>query len=339
MIFRRIVASGFVFTFAFGVLGAAFSARSQTNRPSRNFEFTYLTRIPASPLAAKTLRIWIPLPKSDPYQAISGLKIESPFPYAKHRDPEYGNEYLYLQVPAANVSSLAEVRMSFQVARQEHRISFDSHPLKAQASAVDAPGLQRFLQPDRRVPLQGAIAELAAQETRGIQDPLEKARAIYNYVIATMRYDKSGTGWGNGDAIWACTAKRGNCTDFHSLFIGMMRAAGIPARFEIGFPLPADQHDGPIPGYHCWAQFYVAPHGWIPVDASEAWKHPDKKDYFFGAHDDNRLQFTVGRDIRLDPPQQGDPLNYFIYPYAEVDGTSFALESKFSFQDRLSNGD
>ncbi len=172
-----------------------------------------------------------------------------------------------------------------------------------------------------------------------MQDPLAKARAIYDYVIATMRYDKSGTGWGNGDAIWACTAKRGNCTDFHSLFIGMMRGAGIPARFEIGFPLPEDQHGGTIPGYHCWAQFYVEPYGWIPVDASEAWKHPEKKNYFFGAHDDNRLQFSVGRDIRLDPPQQGEPLNYFIYPYAEVDGKPLALESKFSFQDRMSSSD
>jgi len=75
------------------------------------------------------------------------------------------------------------------------------------------------------------------------------------------------------------------------------------------------------------------------IQSIEAWKHPDKKDYFFGAHDDNRLQFTVGRDIRLDPPQQGDPLNYFIYPYAEQDGKPFAVKSKFSFQDRLSNGD
>ncbi len=339
MISRRIVAFGFVFTLALAVLGAAFAAPSQTNRSSRNFEFTYLTKIPPSPLGAKTLRIWIPLPKSDPYQAITGLKIESPFPYAEHRDPEYGNEYLYFQIPAAQLSSLAEVRMSFQVARREHRISLDAHAVSAQSARISPPGINRFLQPDRRVPLQGIIAELSVQETRGMQDPLAKARAIYNYVIVTMRYDKSGTGWGNGDAIWACTAKRGNCTDFHSLFIGMMRAAGIPARFEIGFPLPADQHDGVVPGYHCWAEFYVAPYGWIPVDASEAWKHPDKKDYFFGAHDDNRLQFTVGRDIRLDPPQQGDPLNYFIYPYAELDGKPFAVESKFSFQDRLSNGD
>jgi transglutaminase-like putative cysteine protease len=339
MISRRIVALSIAFTSVLVILCVVVPAPSRTNASVRNFDFTYLTRIPASPAGAKGLRIWIPLPQSDPYQAISGLKIESPFPYAKHRDPEYGNEYLYLQVPATKVSALEEVRMSFEVARQEHRVDLDAHAVSQQSAGADPPGLRRFLEPDRRVPLRGVIAELAGQETRGIKDPLEKARAIYNYVVATMRYDKSGTGWGNGDAIWACTAKRGNCTDFHSLFIGMMRAAGIPARFEIGFPLPADQHAGSVPGYHCWAQFYVEPYGWIPVDASEAWKHPEKKNYFFGAHDDNRLQFTVGRDIRLDPPQQGDPLNYFIYPYAELDGKPFAVESRFSFQDRASSTD
>ncbi len=339
MISRRFVALCMVFTFMHAILCASASAPLRTNVSARTFEFTYLTKIPASPAGGKTLRIWIPLPRSDPYQRIGALKIESRFRFAKYRDPEYGNEYLYLQVSAAQVSSPEEVRVSFQVTRQEHRVELSPHHAGAQSAVVGGTDLQRYLQPDRRVPLQGVIAELAAQETRGMRDSLAKARAIYDYVIATMRYDKSGTGWGNGDAIWACTAKRGNCTDFHSLFIGMMRAAGIPARFEIGFPLPADHHDGAVPGYHCWAEFYVEPYGWIPVDASEAWKHPDKKDYFFGAHDDNRLQFTVGRDIRLDPPQQGDPLNYFIYPYAELDGKPFAVESKFSFQDRINGGD
>jgi transglutaminase-like putative cysteine protease len=321
---------------ALAVMGAAFSPSSETSATLRNFEFTYLTRIPTFPPDAKATRIWIPLPQSDRYQTIRDLKIETPFAYTKHRDPEYGNEYLYLQVPAEKVIEPAEVRVSLEVTRHEHRVVLEPHPGTMQ-SGLTSPELQRFLQSDRRVPLQGVVAELSAQQTSGIREPLAKARAIYDYVIATMRYDKSGTGWGNGDAIWACTAKRGNCTDFHSLFIGMMRAAGIPARFEIGFPLPADQHDGAVPGYHCWAQFYVEPYGWIPVDASEAWKHPDKKAYFFGAHDDNRLQFTVGRDILLDPAQQGDPLNYFIYPYAELDGKPFALESKFSFQDRASS--
>jgi transglutaminase-like putative cysteine protease len=312
---------------------AVLSVYSDTGASLRNFEFTYIARIPALPADAKTSRIWIPLPQSGQYQTIANLKIETPFTYTEYRDPEYGNEYLYLQVPAPKISEPSEVRVSFEVTRHEDRVVFEAHPATPQ-SGLTSPELQRFLHPDRRVPLDGVIADLSAQETKGLQDPLAKARAIYNYVIATMRYDKSGTGWGNGDAIWACTAKRGNCTDFHSLFIGMMRAAGIPARFEIGFPLPSDQHDGVVPGYHCWAEFYVEPYGWIPVDASEAWKHPDKKDYFFGALDDNRLQFTIGRDIRLNPPQQGDPLNYFVYPYAEVDGKPFALESKFSFQDR-----
>jgi transglutaminase-like putative cysteine protease len=335
----KTIVLAFACIIAIAVMGAILSASSQTNAPVRNFEFTYLSRIPALPADTKISRIWIPLPQSDSYQTIDDLKIETRFAYTRHHDPEYGNEYLYFEVPSAKVIEPAEVRVSFRVARHEHRVTLDAHPVNAQSPGVAPPNLQRFLQPDRLVPLQGIITELSAQETHGIQDPLAKARAIYDYVIATMRYDKSGTGWGNGDAIWACTAKRGNCTDFHSLFIGMMRAAGIPARFEIGFSLPAEQHDGAVPGYHCWAEFYVEPYGWIPVDASEAWKHPEKKSYFFGTHDDNRLQFTVGRDIRLDPPQQGDPLNYFIYPYAELDGKPFAVESKFSFRDRASSSD
>ena len=54
---------------------------------------------------------------------------------------------------------------------------------------------------------------------------------------------------------------------------------------------------------------------------------------------DNYLQFTVGRDIRLDPPHQGDPLNYFIYPYVEADGKPPAVKSKVSFQDQISASD
>jgi len=149
-----------------------------------------------------------------------------------------------------------------------------------------------------------------------------------------MRYDKSGEGWGRGDALWACTSKRGNCTDFHSLLIGMMRASGIPARFEIGFPLPEGKTEGDIPGYHCWAEFYLNGVGWVPVDASEAWKNPAKRDYFFGAHDPNRVFFTYGRDISLSSEQKGDPLNYFIYPYAEANGQPLQnLQTHFSFRD------
>ena len=116
----------------------------------------------------------------------------------------------------------------------------------------------------------------------------------------------------------------------------MARSQHIPARFEIGFPLPADKTSSQIPGYHCWAEFFDPEHGWVPVDISEAWKNPVKENYFFGAHDVNRIQFTLGRDLVLNPAQQGEPRNYFIYPYVEVAGKdypNFSLE--FSFADNL----
>jgi len=300
--------------------------------PSRSFEFDYVARIPAGEKGA--LRVWIPVPESDAYQEISDLRIESPVAYELHRDPEYRNQYAYLEVAPETARQSIEVRLRFRVTRREHKVNVNGGSVHASAAAASPTELERWLQPDRLVPLDGMIGALAEQETRGLTRPLDKARAVYDYVVSTMRYDKTGEGWGRGDAIYACTARQGNCTDFHALFIGMMRSSGIPARFEIGFPLPAGQTAGEIPGYHCWAEFYLEDIGWIPVDASEAWKNPEKRDYFFGAHDEHRVLFTRGRDIRFNPAQQGEPLNYFIYPYAELDGKPYAaVESRFSFRD------
>ncbi|MEW6026914.1 MAG: transglutaminase-like domain-containing protein, partial [Planctomycetota bacterium] len=98
----------------------------------------------------------------------------------------------------------------------------------------------------------------------------------------------------------------------------LSRAANIPARFVMGYPIPKEQN-GIISSYHCWAEFYSAEQGWIPVDISEASKYPDRKEYFFGTVDQNRVHFTTGRDIKLNPPQLTERLNYFIKPYIEVD--------------------
>lgn len=181
---------------------------------------------------------------------------------------------------------------------------------------------QRFLAPDRLVQIDGKIAGEAKKVVRDDMTPLENARAIYDHVATTVTYDKSPTnrGWGRGDAIYACDVRTGNCTDFHSLFIGMARASGIPARFVMGFPVPEGVTEGEIPGYHCWAEFYIDGMGWLPIDASEASKHPEKWNDLFGGLDPHRVQFTVGRDIRVPSMRQSEPLNYFIYPYVLVDG-------------------
>jgi transglutaminase-like putative cysteine protease len=303
--------------------------------PARSFEFTYQVHFPANSDPAGSTHLWIPLPQADGYQDIRGLHIDSPVNYVQGRDPEYGNAFAAFAPTAQQSVDGFDVLLRFTAVRREHRVALDAAALRNVAAATSRdPTLQRYLEPDKLVPLNGTIAELAKEHTAGDTTAIQKARHIYDYVLATMRYDKTGEGWGRGDAIWACTSKRGNCTDFHSLFIGMMRSSGIPARFEIGFPLPEGKTEGDIPGYHCWAEFYLSGVGWVPVDASEAWKNPAKREFFFGAHDTNRVFFTYGRDIRLSPDQKGDPLNYFIYPYAETNGQPVKnLQTHFAFRD------
>ncbi len=114
----------------------------------------------------------------------------------------------------------------------------------------------------------------------------------------------------------------------------MARSVGIPARFAIGLPLPEARGSGEIAGYHCWAEFYVRDRGWVPVDASEASKDPARQAYFFGHHDENRLEFSRGRHLTLSPAQQGPPLNFFVYPYAEIDGRPHEnINCSFTFKD------
>ena len=307
--------------FACWTLGAS---AQQTRHFTFHYEFTVRNIAPGVPV-----RVWIPLARSDEFQIVRVISTSGDLPLKKTQEKEYGNWMLYASTAKA---TRPEYKFSadYDVVRREHL----SLQATVKAVALSARERQRFLEADKLVPITGLPADLAMKETANAATDEEKARAIYDYVLSNMRYDKSGTGWGHGDTLYACSAKKGNCTDFHSLFISMARSQHIPARFEIGFPLPADKSSAEIAGYHCWAEFYVKQRGWVPVDISEAWKHQEKRDYFFGAHDDNRVQFTVGRDLTLNPPQAGAPLNYFVYPYVEVEGKEYInVANSFSFRD------
>ena len=146
-----------------------------------------------------------------------------------------------------------------------------------------------------------------------------------------MRYDKSGTGWGRGDALYACDARTGNCTDFHAYFIALARSVGIPARFAIGATIPADKNEGTIDGYHCWAEFFAAGR-WVPVDISEAWKNPKLGDYYFGHNPANRFELTKGRDLVVDPAPSSGSINFLAYPLLEMNGEIVKPETTFTFR-------
>jgi transglutaminase-like putative cysteine protease len=316
-------------------LPVAARAPGEFSPPSRTFIFTYQVTLKDIPAGAQRVRVWIPCAVTDANQTVVLKKASGPVHLREVREAPFGNHILYGEIPHPQ-SGPAEFTAEYEVTRKEYSKGDYESLMKASPGSRAAPqDLARFLAPDRLVPIDGRMKELADENTRGKQGTVERAHALYDYVFQTVRYDKSGTGWGRGDSLWVCDAKHGNCTDFHSLFISMARAEGIPARFEIGFPVPVGQ-EGSIPGYHCWAEFFVAGVGWVPVDISEAWKDPKKHDYFFGTLDANRVQFTVGRDLTLQPKQHGGPLNYFIYPYVEVDGKPFeGFEKKFSYREML----
>lgn len=307
-----------VFCLALSTSGAIPETSVPSNRLSSSFDFSYVVRVSPAP-GTRSVRAWIPLPSTDEFQEISEVRIEAPVRVRMRKEAKYGDRYAYFTVDSSRIQAPFEIRLTFHVVRYERRLDL--------VSAIDPPGafpkdVAAFLQPDKLVPTDGAIASAAQEQTHGLASPLEKARGIYEYLISTMRYDREDAGAGRGDALWAFGSHRGNCADFHSLFIAMARAAGIPARFEIGFLLPEGQKEGIVSGYHSWAEFYVNGIGWIPVDASQASQDPSKRDDFFGAIDARRVMVSMGRDIAVMPAPEAGSLNYIVYPYIEMDRKS-----------------
>jgi len=277
----------------------------------RTFTVHYVAKVPGVAAGGHRLDVWLPVPRSDAQQNIAGLSVKTDLPHEIETDFGYGNSVLHAWNEHPETST---IDLAFSCTR------FEEDALgKGQNGDVSCMPTPRDLEPDRLGAIDDRIRETARKITGGQPDALAKARAIYDYVIEHMRYDKTAPGWGTGDTLRACRVGKGNCTDFHALFISLSRAAGIPARFEIGFPLPGDQPTGKLEGYHCWAEFWIAGTGWVPVDCSEAWKHPQRREFYFGNLDPNRFCLSVGRDIRL-PGMKGAPLNYLINPYAEADG-------------------
>lgn len=319
----RKLASLLAFFLAFQCFAAA--------QTTRHFTFHYAFTVKDVP-SGQRIKIWFPAAQSSDFQHVRVLSASGDLSLKKTHESRFGNEIYFAETSKAKGGDI-HFQVVYDVVRYEHLTLGLVRP-RLQNAVLDKKDAQLYLGADKLVPITGRPAELASQVTAGKDSQLAKARAIYDYVFSNMSYDKSGTGWGHGDVLYACNAKKGNCTDFHSLFIAMARSQGIPARFEIGFALPAGKSAGEIPGYHCWAEFFDRQNGWMPVDISEAWQHPEKKDYFFGAHDANRIQLSIGRDLKLNPAQQGEPLNYFVYPYAEVDGKEYPrVDLQFSFAD------
>ncbi len=293
-------------------------------------QFTYKAGVADIPVGAKVLNLWIPIPSDGKFQTIRDLRVEAPVTHRITRETKFGNRMVFVRIE--NPSGPVSATVRFTVDRKEVAV-LDGSTFKIPARAGDS--LDRYLQPDNRVPVGGRFETMALEAVNGKPTNLEKARAIYEHTVQNMQYDykKESPKYAQGDVAFVCDYKKGNCSDLHSYIISLARSLGIPAYLEYGFPLNGIPVPSPLPrkgvigGYHCWTWIYDPQHGWVPLDASDGrrWldsNRPDVKEKLFGnlVLERSAVAFSRGRDITLVPPQKAGSLNDFIYPYAEADG-------------------
>lgn len=298
---------------ALGGYGLAGCYLSPGNGLTFDFEYQVVLQ------EAGQLEAWVPVPSSDDQQRIQNLSIATSLEHRLVTDSLYGNRILFLKGTLA--ATPETLRVNFRVTRQE---AAPTPP----AGGLTAGEREKFLAPLVLVPRDARFHKLA-DSIAATGQPFPAG--VYRYILEHMEYDKSGSGWGRGDAVYACDIGKGNCTDYHSLFNAIVRARDIPARFKIGFPLPPGDA-GVIPGYHCWTEYYDPREGWVPVDISEADQHPVQREYYHGHLDPRRVNFSVGRDIPLPGGTAADRANYLIYPYVKINArksTAFSTQAWF----------
>ncbi|OPA77894.1 transcriptional regulator [Campylobacter pinnipediorum subsp. pinnipediorum] len=287
-------------------------------------------------------RLWVPLVTNTDYQQITSLydintnskdyymsDFEIPTLYAKFDDKDRN----------------FNLDISFSVQTQDRNTDFSK--VNFNENEKLSPEIEKFLKPTTQIPVDGVVFEKAKQIVGNIKGDLEKAKAIYTWVANTMQRDNSVIGCGRGDikAILETGKLVGKCTDINSVFVGLCRAVGIPAREFFGIRVgqsktsnqmgKADKNGfADITGaQHCRAEFYLKGYGWIPVDPADVTKvrlgenldNNDARigqirDYLFGNWEMCWIGFNYGRDFILKPQPEQYPINNFGYPYAELEG-------------------
>jgi transglutaminase-like putative cysteine protease len=298
----------------------------------RKVRLSFICEIVDLPPGAKAVELWIPMPTSNERQKIKLLNEGELGAGRITEDKTFGNRLYYrrFEMPGADENKRTAARQSipikvelvYDVDVREATVAAAKQLISTSADVPDQKFVP-YLTATRAIPIKGRITELARSIKLPDGEPLRAGRRIYDYLVDSMVYNYRAPGAGKGDAVWACDSKTGDCTDFHSVFIGVCRSRGIPADHVFGLPLPAERSAGDIKYCHCWARFWVAEVGWIPIDASRANKYPKDREYYFGTLGSTWVTLAHGRDVVLEPPQNGAPINMVDGPIAEVDGKQF----------------
>src|SRR5438105_3422312 len=214
---------------------------------ARTVRFTYEARV-TPPDGARDVEVWLPLPREDD-QRVLDVRLSGSAPATVVRVFPAGDRAAYLRVAAPH--GPVTLTATAAVARREVRV--DAAGRGAATAQIDPAIFAADLAPDGAVQINDEVRAIARRETRGKATVTARARALYDWVYDHMQYDKTVPGWGLGEIPYCLKVGKGNCTDFHTLFIALARASGIPARWNMGFPVaygPPAAGEQSVAGYH-----------------------------------------------------------------------------------------
>lgn len=314
----------------------ALAASSADGTRWRTFEVTTRAEI-VNPAGAA--RAWLPLPlmpDTDYQKSLGHTWAGNAAGTRIFRDEKYGAGIFYAEWAAGEAAPAIEVTTRF--ATRDRAVDFKQ---PGGVPPEDRTVLTKYLRGSRYIPTDGVVGKTSRDITKGLSTDVDKARAIYEWIVDNTFRDPKvrGCGLGNVRAMLETANLGGKCADLNALFVGLARAAGIPARDVYGVRV-ADSAEFKSLGksgditraQHCRAECYLSGGGWVPVDPADVRKVVLEEKgglpltdplvqrarvKLFGAWEMNWLAFNYAADVKL-PQSAGDPLAFFMYPQAET---------------------
>jgi transglutaminase-like putative cysteine protease len=311
-----------------------------TAAPWRAFEVT--TRLEVTE-AVGTVRAWVPVPlmhqteycQREPERWTGNCTSARVLHYDR-----YGTGMVFAEWATGEPAPVLEVTSRFRTRDRQVDLSRKPTPRLSEDEAV----LEYFRQPSKLIPTDGIVAATAQGIVASRRSDVDKARAIYEWIVDHTFRDPQVKGCGTGDIATMLQTGYlgGKCADLNALFVGLARAAGLPARDVYGIRCAASKAfkslgraDDITGAQHCRAEVYLMGYGWVPVDPADVRKVVLEENapgaplplddprvqkaraHLFGAWEMNWLPYNYAHDVRL-PHATGPELGFLMYPQAET---------------------
>ena len=236
------------------------------------------------------------------------------------------------------------VELTSRIQTQNRAQDWNARAGAAPSDIEDAASLKSWTQPTALLPTDGIVRKTALEATRGAKTDVEKARKLYDWIVANTYREPKVRGCGEGDIKTMLETGNlgGKCADLNALFVGMCRSVGIPARDVYGLRLVPSAfgykelsgNPASLKGaQHCRAEVHLKGLGWVAMDPADVAKvmRLETADWIkttdnpvvapvakalFGGWEGNWMAYNTAHDVAL-PGSKGPKLGFFMYPTAE----------------------